>query len=191
MKQADLFPAMQMSAFFSGPGDCYRDELRRIWDASKLLLPVCMVNPSDADGERNDPTLLVLIHFGKLWGFGGLLIVNLASYCSPSPAAMFAAADPIGPDNAVFVERAITYARDNGGRLLAAWGNHGAALVTRRTGCDPVSRAAWFCDLADRHGVQLICLGRTESGHPKHPLARGKHFVPRDQQPIVWRPASV
>jgi hypothetical protein len=35
----------------------------------------------------------------------------------------------------------------------------------------------------------IYCLGTTSSGAPKHPLARGRHRVPRDQQFALWRAA--
>lgn len=35
----------------------------------------------------------------------------------------------------------------------------------------------------------LWCWGTNADGSPKHPMARGKHRIPRDQQPILWRAA--
>ncbi|AHE56053.1 hypothetical protein [Sphingomonas sanxanigenens] len=36
----------------------------------------------------------------------------------------------------------------------------------------------------------LWCWGKTKDGAPKHPMARGLHRIPRDQQPIMWRAAA-
>ena len=36
----------------------------------------------------------------------------------------------------------------------------------------------------------IYCLGTTGGGSPKHPTARGKHRVPDDQQPVLWRNAQ-
>lgn len=36
----------------------------------------------------------------------------------------------------------------------------------------------------------LWCWGKTQSGAPKHPMARGVHRIPRDQKPILWRAAA-
>ena len=91
---SDLF--MTRRAAFSGENDRYRDELRRCWDASLPMLVVCMLNPSTADHEKEGPTLLILIHFGKLWGFGGLIVVNLYSLRASQPSAMMAAVSPRG-----------------------------------------------------------------------------------------------
>jgi hypothetical protein len=176
--QLGLFD-MQMTAVFSGPDDCYRDQLIRRWDESLPLLVVCMLNPSTADHETNDPTILTLIHFAKLWGFGGLLVVNLCAFRSPSPAVMRAAADPVGPENDKALLNAMMYARASG-RILVAWGNDG----------DFLERGAWFCDRAVNLGLSLICLGTTRSGAPKHPMARGLHRIPRDQQPLPWSPLA-
>ena len=172
---------MVMSAVFSGEGDRYRDELRRVWDEAKPLLVVCMLNPSRASHLINDPTVLALIHFSKLWGYGGLLIVNLYSWRSPSPAEMMAVDERVGAGNGQALENAMAYAAENGGRLLAAWGNDG----------NFEGRADWLVSRATRvHGLELVCLGKTRSGAPKHPMARGHHRIPRDQQPVVWRLAA-
>jgi hypothetical protein len=35
-------------------------------------------------------------------------------------------------------------------------------------------------------GVPLYCLGKTKAGHPKHPMARGKHKVFKDTPLVLW-----
>lgn len=165
---------MKRSAVICGPNDCYRYELRRIWDDRRPLLVVCMLNPSTADGEKEDPTLLALIHFARLWAYGGLLIVNLSAYRASHPSEMWKADDPVGPDNHDYLRAALRYASENGGRALAAWGNVGHS-------------AGKFLREAEIWQVDLICLGVTKDGCPKHPMARGRHRIPRDQQPVMWR----
>lgn len=178
LSQLALFPpAIVKSAVISDCG-VYRVELRRIWDDTLPLLVVCMLNPSRADAEVDDPTVLTLIHFGKLWGYGGLLIVNLYAFRASHPKEMFAAgAAAVGPENEKYLAKAVLYARENGGKLLVAWGNDGN------------DRAIWFSGWARAQGVELICLGITQSGAPKHPMARGIHRIPRDQRPILWEGA--
>lgn len=175
----DLFgnQAMQSAAVIS-PCGTWRYELRRVWDVRCQLLVVCMLNPSTADHEVNDPTILTLIHFAKLWGYGGLLVVNLFAFRSSSPADMMARSDAFGPENGAHIASAMEYAREHGGRLLVAWGNGG----------DHDDKAEWFCACAlNVFDLTLVCLGTTNSWKPKHPMARGKHRIPRDQQPIVYR----
>jgi hypothetical protein len=180
MANLDIFgapaPHTEMSAVIS---DCklYRYELRRRWDTALLLLPVCMLNPSTADHARDDPTIRELTHFAKLWGYGGLYIVNLWAFRSSSPAEMIAALEPKGPDNLRHIEQALGYARHNDIPMLAAWGNDGAFQ----------SRGFWLCEKAAHHLVDLVCLGMTRSGQPKHPMSRGRNRILRDQQPIMYR----
>ena len=173
--KADLIDPVDATISVCGQ---YRTTLRRIWDRDLGMLVVCMLNPSTADHQKNDPTILALIHFAKLWGYGGILVVNLFSLRTPSPAEMMKVTDAFGPDNGTAIAAAMQYARDNGGRLLCAWGNHG----------DHQDRAEWFCNRALQvYGLTLICLGTTIRWKPKHPMARGKHRISRDQMPIVWR----
>lgn len=159
----------------------YRYELRRIWDDRLPLLVVVMLNPSTADAEVDDPTILTLIHFARLWGYGGLLIVNLYAFRSSSPAVMAKAADPIGPLNADFITKALKYANQHGGRVLVGWGNCSdiaPAALGQRTSALLREAKIW--------GVETVCLGVTQSGAPKHPMARGVHRIPRDQKPTLW-----
>ncbi|MBX5082132.1 DUF1643 domain-containing protein [Rhizobium lentis] len=188
MSHVDLFtgasqaPEMAMTAVLSkDEGQLYRPELRRVWDRSKPLLVVCMLNPSTADHRRNDPTVLTLIHFARLWGYGGLLIVNLFDFRAASPKDMMAAAQPISPENVSYIDGALNEARHRGTPVLAAWGRGG----------DYMGRDVWFIERARKHFVNLVCLGLTKEGFPKHPMARGTHRIPRDQQPISFRKALV
>lgn len=166
----------------------WRYELRRIWDQGLPVLVVIMLNPSTADDRRDDPTILALIHFAKLWGYGSLLIVNFFAFRSSKPQALkpdLLGFSPIGPRNGEFLDRAMQEAGRRSGLALAAWGACGAV--------DPAliePRQAEIEQLADRYQVDLVCLGRTAGGAPKHPMARGKHRIPRDQQPILWREAA-
>ncbi|TBZ94481.1 DUF1643 domain-containing protein [Rhizobium leguminosarum] len=183
MTHADLFggnapPAMEMSAVLSkDAAQLYRPELRRIWDKVLPILVVCMLNPSTADHRKNDPTVLTLIHFAKLWGYGGLLIVNLFDFRASSPKDMMAAEFPFSPENISYIDGAFNEARHRNTPVLAAWGRGG----------DHMSRAEWLIGRARHHLVDLVCLGRTKDGHPKHPMARGAHRIPRDQQPVMFR----
>lgn len=163
---------MKRTAVIYGDG-MYRGVLKHVWDDSRPLLVVGMLNPSDADAERDDPTMLALDWFGKAWRYGGLWIVNEYAFRSPSPAAMRQAADPVGYLNELHVDEAMMYAACTTGWALAAWGNHGTAdgLLVRT---------------AAARSVRFMCLGKTLSGAPKHPMARGLHRVPRDTLPTVW-----
>lgn len=170
---------MRKSASLSECGT-YRWLLTRRWDDTLPILVVCMLNPSTADAERDDPTVLALIHFAKLWGYGGITIVNLYAFRSPSPAVMKASSQRHSARNTKLLEHFVPAEALQAGRVLVAWGNDG----------DFEGWASWFANrMAEVHGLDLICLGRTSSGAPKHPMARGKHRIPRDQQPILWREA--
>lgn len=159
---------------------CYRLELRRIWDNGLPLLVVVMLNPSTADAEKDDPTLLALFWFARLWGYGGVLVVNLHGFRTSKPSGLFKAAvagfDTIGPENHQHVGDALDYAVGTTRRVLVAWGTGG-----RELGLD-----AHVASRIRARGLEMICLGRNRDGSPKHPMARGKHRIPRDQQPIAW-----
>lgn len=178
--QVEIFPPdVQKDAIISECGR-YRYKLTRRWDGDKRMLPTCMLNPSTADHEIDDPTIRELTFFAEQWGYGGLLIVNLLAFRASTPKVMMAAADPFGPENGTFIQRMLTDARHSRTPVLAAWGNGGAWADSDE----------WFCDRATFNMVSLVCLGLTKDGHPKHPMARGVHRIPRDQRPIAFSPVK-
>jgi len=82
-------------------------------------------------------------------------VVNLFALRSPSPAALRAAADPIGPEN----DRHLAEVVASADAVVAGWGNHGALLGR----ADAVRRAALLPE-------DTLCLGVTAQGQPRHPL---------------------
>ncbi len=146
-----------------------------IHEGPLLHVVFLMLNPSTADAFKLDPTVTNCVKFARRWGAHILEVVNLFAFRSPYPEYLVAAsksgasmgADPMNNDAIV---------RACHGLVIAAFGNHGE-LRDRGNAVVAMLRAI---------GVKLHHLGMTKSGMPKHPLARGKHRIPDDQQPIPW-----
>ena len=79
----------------------YRYMLTRQWDQSLPWVTVIGLNASKADAEIDDATIRRCVGFGKSWGCGGLVMLNLFAYRTPYPRELFKAVDPIGPENSV------------------------------------------------------------------------------------------
>ncbi|TDX72626.1 hypothetical protein EDE05_12847 [Neorhizobium sp. R1-B] len=168
---------IRRTALFSDNG-LYRYRLTRQWDLTGVMLPVCMLNPSTADADKDDPTILTLMKFGKAWGYGGIVVINLFALRTSSPQDLKRNAWPHGLDNNLHLEQVLSAARHTSTPVLAAWGNDGAHWNRQDEE---------FCRRAKTAMVDLVCLGLTKDGFPKHPLARGKHRIPSDQKPLMWR----
>ena len=147
----------------------YRWWLRRQWDDQLPLLFFVGLNPSRADACRDDPTLRRLLGFARRWGFGALEVVNLFARISPSPALLRRAADPVGQANDLWIETGLRGLEGHApGAIWLGWGNQGAwrgrdhdVLVLLQQGLKGASSAA---------SVDLLCLGLTAAGQPRHPL---------------------
>ena len=161
MPQMKLFDLA--NATFS-PCGRYRYSLTRRWGPGRWAVFV-MLNPSTATAEILDPTIRRCVGFARRWGCGGLEVVNLFAWRSTDPAALLAAADPVGPDNDQAIVRA---ASQPNAVVVAAWG---AWTDAHRKQLPEACRyrdrevAAWMV-----HDHNLQVLGRTKEGHPRHPL---------------------
>lgn len=127
----------------------------------------CMLNPSKADERNPDPTITRCIGFSKLWGFNGLVVVNLFAYRETIAALMKCHDDPIGGQEC---GRAIEFFADRCGQVIAAWGNHGSHM----------NRAANVKSTLKACGL-VYHLGLNQSGEPKHPL-----YLRSDTKPVLW-----
>ncbi len=158
------------SATISGCGK-YRYELRRVWDLKKPQVVWIMLNPSTADANQDDPTIRKVYGFSKRWGAGGFTVVNLFAYRATDPRELKTAEDPFGPLNTDFV-RSHLYSMS---RVVLAWG--AAAQVPPLLLKEAKDRIGYL--LFERDG-DVLCLGRTTSRDPLHPLmvSYENKFVP-------------
>lgn len=115
-----------------------------------------MLNPSTADAIVDDPTIYRCMQFSYLWGYGGIVVVNIFAFRTPHPSVLRTAAEPVGAHN----DRYILDARSRTAGLVLAWGNHGNLL----------ERSAAVRKLLGRGRKPVWCLGVTKSGEPHHPL---------------------
>lgn len=174
-------------SLFGNPFDCgalistckrYRYDL---WRRKGPRVAVFIgLNPSKADGQKNDPTILRCRAFGERWGFDGIVMVNLYGWRDTLPADLWAAQargeDIVGPGN----DEALLRAAKAGAIVIAAWG------------ADPEAkeRAAAVLRMLKAAGVPVHHLGLNADGSPKHPMARGKHRIPDDVQPQLYEVAT-
>lgn len=157
----------------------YRYVLIRVWDKALPVIVFIMLNPSTADALVDDATIRACMAIARAQGCGGIVVVNLFAFRATQPMDMKAARDPIGPENDMHIARVLKWKKVK--MVIAAWGADGRYMNRYY---DVMSLVTL------RHRIPLYCLGTTQHGAPKHPLARGKGRIPHDFQPIVWREAA-
>ncbi len=136
----------------------FRTRLWRIWSEAPRVLWV-MLNPSTADAIKPDPTLDTIIDFTQRWGFGGVEIVNLYDFRTPSPKVLREAGYPQSHDNEAVLRALMQTITNDCGIVVIACGAH--AQPNR------LHNFWWDSQLL---GVPLYHLGRNKNGSPKHPL---------------------
>ena len=149
------------------PCENYRYALTRVWDPDIARVSFVMLNPSTATEVQNDPTVERCERRARALGFGGFRVTNIFAWRDTDPRAMRRAADPIGPAN----DTAIRDAANWSGRVICAWGTHGAHL----------DRGSEVARLLRSSGRDLYHLGLSKAGHPKHPL-----YIGYAVQPTLW-----
>ena len=141
----------------------YRYRLWRIWDEERRPLVFCMLNPSTADAETDDPTVARCRERARRLGYGGVVIVNLFALRSTDPKALYGHADPVGPHNNAHISNSCTW-----GDFVCAWGVHGKLH----------GRDKAVMRLLSEHQVEPLALRVTKQGQPSHPL-----YLPYDLNP--------
>ena len=143
-------------AIFSDDNRRFRYALWRIWEQSGDYLLFIGLNPSTANGTKDDPTIRRLIGFAKAWGFGGLFAGNLFSLVSADPTRLFFDTSPELPGGPN--DTAIKRMRELSTLALVGWGAWGENAGTRPT------------EVLALVGEPVFCLKVNKSGEPSHPL---------------------
>ncbi|MCG5464160.1 DUF1643 domain-containing protein [Micromonospora sp. MED01] len=146
----------------------WRYSLTRRWQPNGAGVTFLMLNPSVADAFKVDRTVARCMDFARRWGFGGLLVLNCFALRSTDPAALKVHPDPVGPDNDTVIAE---WLGRLSGPVVAAWGVHATYQ----------DRAAQVTELVRAAGRELVCLGTTKEGHPRHPL-----YVPGATKLTTW-----
>lgn len=147
----------------------YRYQLRRLSTVRQPSGPPAvflMLNPSTADALQDDPTIRRCRGFAERWGCNGLVVVNLYGLRSSDPRALDQHSNPVGPNNDSWILRS---ARESA-RVVCAWGVNAKP-----------DRVRDVVEVLDALGIELVCLGATKHGHPRHPL-----YVRADQPLVPW-----
>jgi hypothetical protein len=142
----------------------YRYHLSRRWAPGPRAL-FCMLNPSVASSDRDDPTIRRCIGFAKCWNMGGIIVVNLFAMVSTDPKLLRTCADdPVGPHNdATWSAWLDTIMQHPANKVVLAWG---AQPVPQKA-----EQAALFLNRCDMRGLKPACLGRSKiTADPRHPL---------------------
>ncbi|MDP3520852.1 MAG: DUF1643 domain-containing protein [Hydrogenophaga sp.] len=167
--------------------------LTRTWDARPTLV-ACMFNPSTADALEDDPTISLLSHIASHNGYGTLVVVNGVPIRSPDPAPAYAMLS----DNAAGEPAAVAAMRENLDHILAKTETAGAFLLAWGALAEKTQASKnWFDELVTHvalslpPGGQVFCLGRTASGAPLHPLARGKLKLSKTALLLPFNMASI
>lgn len=160
----------------------YRYRLwRRVPDAtSDRAVLWIMLNPSTADWTVNDPTIRKVIGFSQRWGFGQARVVNLCALRATDPSALndYKAVDVVGPLNHSVIYEELANAR----YVVLAWGANAekrtmatrmGVLVTKVLVPDAQRLA-----LAVGVPLEVVTLGLTRGGSPRHPLMLAYNSMP-------------
>ncbi|MDP4162516.1 MAG: DUF1643 domain-containing protein [Bacillota bacterium] len=136
----------------------YRYSLKRIWDSENPRKAVfIMLNPSTANESTDDPTTIRCISFAKRWNCGSLEIVNVFAYRATNHKELksLTKEEATGTNNNIHIESALSDAAVK----VVAWGEH--VTIHHKN----------YIELEQQlKSHNLLCLGTTREGHPRHPL---------------------
>ena len=153
------------------PSSAHSSERRRV------LLFVGL-NPSRADGLRDDPTLRRLQGFSHQWGYHHLVVLNLFARISPSPSLLCRCAEPIGAENDLILSSWFQqWAQQPKWDLWLGWGVGGGFMQR------DVAVLKMLNDVSDQRGglPPPFVTGLTKAGYPRHPL-----YLPSDVTRVAW-----
>lgn len=172
----------------------YRWTLCRSWGAGPPVGWICL-NPSVASATVDDPTCWEMMCHSLRLGFGSMVVTNIYAFRATSPRDLkrWIGGNKHCPPMTFDNHRKAAMALKGIDTIICGWGAHARSLdvecFLEGIAGELVPGLDMFLS-DDEYPMPLWCLGRTESGAPKHPLARGRHRIPRDQPLLGFDPCQ-
>ena len=138
----------------------FRYLLEHDFGGSGPVISLGMVNPSKADGQKNDPTMTKVDGFAMRMGANKVLVWNKCALIDKDVKALASAVDPIGPENDAYIAQAIKGADIH----IVAWGPLSKLPKPLRT------RWRSVVHVLTEAGARPMCWGTALDGQPRHPL---------------------
>jgi hypothetical protein len=161
---------MNRSAIISPCGD-YRHSLTReeasLFESRGTVL-FCLNNPSTADAEFDDPTVLRGWGYARTWGYHRMVFVNTNPYRSPDPDSAIVPPEHILLEN----DKHLRAAAGEADLVICAWGGDAYPELAARA-------LNILRELRPLHILELSI-----AGIPKHPL-----YLKGSLLPTLWNPA--
>lgn len=145
----------------------YRWWLFRRWAASLPLIIWIMMNPSTADHQKNDPTILKVMRYSTKWGYGSVLVLNIYAFRSSKPENLpQAMSKAVGRLNDWWIKTMFSFAAKRKIPVVCAWGvkHEKRGRIVRQLAVDT--------------GLELLCLEIALNGEPKHPRFLSESLTP-------------
>lgn len=149
----ELFENVNKGADFSRDKTC-RYRLWRIWNEAKPKVMVIGLNPSNANAEKDDPTISILKKMLSILGYGGFYMMNCFPYITSKPELL--QHNPISNE---WNDNMLTVTASNCSDIIFAYG---AFKIIKETGRDK--------ELMEMF-PNAKCFGKSKDGSPIHPLA--------------------
>ncbi len=140
---------------------------RNIAATSNRVLLVCMLNPSTADKETNDPTILRVIRFAENGGYGRLLVLNLLAIRATKPADIWLHQDPFGEENWQTWDNTLKELDPKQDSISVAWGRSPKGSKESRQFIHALFKASYYLKLCTNPIMTWV---KNIDGSPRHPL---------------------
>ena len=160
----------------------YRWILKRELSSGTKTVVFIGLNPSKANSNNNDRSLLRIINFCSVWNYKNIYIINLFGLISKFPYQLLRSKDPIGENNDLITLKALEFWWKNiDCDLWLGWGDKGK-LYRRDLVILKLIKNLSNAGL-NKNSRRLLSLGISKKGSPRHPLYMPKEsfLKPFDQ----------
>ena len=129
----------------------YRYSLSREWCSKAPKVLFLLLNPSTANEEFDDPTIIRCRKRALALGFGSIIVCNLFALRSKYPKQLLTDHEPIGPENDKVILAACNKIKSQPyqPRVICGWGTNGVIL----------GRADHVKEILVKNSVNTYCLG--------------------------------